>query len=95
MTKQKPLTIIKRSGEREQNFSPRKFHASILKEALALKIPPGQAEEIAKLTTDHVEKWTKSRPTVTTADIRRVATRHLKRLHLDLAYLYENNGHMI
>lgn len=90
----KPL-VIKRTGERDGEYSREKLKKSILVEAAALNIPDGQAEEIAKKACNEVEKWLKTKTEVTSNDIRLIAAKSLKKLHEDLAYIYGSREHII
>lgn len=87
--------IVKSSDAREKPFARKTLYSSLMRESLSINIPLGQAEEIARLTCDHVEKWIHGRRIVTTTDIHRIATSKLNRLHTDLAYIYANNTHII
>jgi transcriptional regulator NrdR family protein len=90
----KPI-VIKYSGEKDGEFSRQKLVESILINARSIKVPAGQAEEIANSVADDVERWLSSRSEVTTSDIHRIASGSLKKLHKDLAYLYNNSYKMI
>ena len=79
----------------KRKFSARHFTSSILADAKALRIPDGQAEEIAAQALAHIQKWLADRSIVTSDDIRRVTTKKLKTLHPELAYIYCSRGSII
>jgi len=56
-----------------------------------VRTPDGQAEAIADAVCDSVLAWLKTRPEVTSNDIRIIATKHLKNHHPEAAYLYEQH----
>lgn len=86
----KAVDIIKRGGRRPtERFSPEKLHASVHAACLSVRSPDGEAELAAKRVTHHVLVWLDSRPEVTSEDLRRIASHHLKTYHPEAAYLYE------
>ncbi|MFY9228106.1 MAG: ATP cone domain-containing protein [Candidatus Microsaccharimonas sp.] len=86
------VDIIKRSGRRPtESFNSEKLRASIEAACLSAGTAPGQAESIARSIMKEVDEWLKTRPEVTSHDLRRVAARHLKNHHPDAAYLYEQH----
>lgn len=89
------ITNVKHTRSHSVKFSNHIFISSILDEARSLGIPGGQAEEIAKSTLKFVKCWIANRSEVTSADIRRIATRHLKKLNPELAYMYSNHHQII
>lgn len=90
------VDIIKRSGSRpSESFQPGKLKKSLVAACLSVKTPQGQAETIAKTVVDSVESWLRSKPEVTSSDLRRIAAKHLKVHHPDAAYMYETYHHTI
>lgn len=86
------IDIVKRNGRREtESFDSKKLHDSILAACLSAQTAQGHAESIARKVTDEVVDWLRTRPEVTSHDLRRVAVRHLKNHHPDAAYLYEQH----
>lgn len=86
------VDIIKRDGRRpSESFTRQKLHDSIVAACLSTGMPVGQAEGIAKAVAEHVAGWLQTRPEVTSKDLRRVATKHLRAHHPDAAYLYEQH----
>lgn len=84
------IYIIKQQGKRpSEEFSPDKLHASILGACLSVRTPEGTAEQTARQTCLDVMHWCESRPEITSDDIRRVATRTLKKYNPEAAYLYQ------
>ena len=90
MVKSPRIDVIKRGKRPAEEFSPDKIHNSIIATCLSVRIPEGQAEDIAKTVTLSVMNWCETRPEITSDDIRRRACQVLKGLHPDAAYLYEN-----
>jgi len=89
-----PVHIIKRRGyghHRVEYFDREKMHKSIVAACLSCGVPGGHAEGIARRITDEVEVWLKDRPEVTSDDLRRTASQHLRTHHPDAAYLYEHH----
>lgn len=85
----KTASVIKAGGKRStEPFSSKKLKKSIVATCLSLRTPDGQAEEIAESVEKSVLRWLKDKPEVTSADIRRVAAKILKKYHPEAAYLY-------
>ncbi len=90
------VDIVKREGRRPtEAFERAKLHASILAACLSVRTPEGQADSVAQAVCDAVSEWLAQRPEVTSQDIRRVASTHLKRYHPEAAYLYEQHRMVI
>ena len=86
------IDIVKRSGRRpSERFQREKLHASIVSACLSAGTPTGQAETIAHSVTAEVLGWLRTRPEVTSSDLRRIAGKQLKRHHPDASYLYEQH----
>lgn len=84
------VDIIKHDGSRPtERFMRNKLHASIVASCLSVHTPEGQSEEIADAVCNAVIAWLHKHPEITSADVRRVAGRHLKCHHPEAAYLYE------
>ncbi|MEI7689749.1 MAG: ATP cone domain-containing protein [Candidatus Saccharibacteria bacterium] len=84
------VDIIKNNGSSER-FDRDKLHKSIVSVCISVRAPHGQAEATAHSVCDAVIDWLASRPEVTSADIRTIAGKHLKRYHPEAAYLYEQH----
>jgi hypothetical protein len=56
---------------------------------MSVRTPPGQAETIAHAVCDSVIGWLQDKPEITSHDIRRIASKHLRTHHPDAAYMYE------
>jgi transcriptional regulator NrdR family protein len=86
------VDVIKRGGQRQsERFMREKLHNSIVATCLSVRVPIGQAEEIAHSVCEAVVAWLQQHPEVTTQDIRVVAAKHLSIQHPEAAYLYEQN----
>lgn len=84
------IFVIKRGRRPSQEFDPSKLHKSIIATCRSVKTPEGQSEDLAKKTTLEVMRWCETRPEITSDDIRRQASKILKKYHEDASYLYEN-----
>jgi transcriptional regulator NrdR family protein len=92
----KAIDIIKRAGKRpSEGFDPTKLHASVRAACLSVRSPEGEAETTAKNVTEAVIVWLEIKPEVTSEDIRRVASHHLKKFHPEAAYFYEQHRNII
>lgn len=88
----KAIDIVKRAGRRpSEAFQRDKLHASIVASCLSVRSPEGVAESTAKSVCDAVIIWLDTKPEVTSADIRRVASATLERHHPEAAYLYKHH----
>ena len=84
--------IVKRSSRQHpEPFNPAKLQKSIAAALLSSGAHVGHAEQVAKKVVEEVTEWLESRPEVTSADIRKVAAKHLQRHHPDASYLYEQH----
>lgn len=84
--------VVKNSHYRHpEAFDREKLHKSIVAACLASGSPSGHAESLARRVVDEVERWLEDRPEVTSNDIRRVASQHLKTYHPDASFLYEHH----
>jgi len=86
------IDIVKREGKRPtEAFERNKLHASIRAACLSVRTPEGEAETTAVKVCDAVVLWLETKPEVTSADIRRVATKKLHSFHPEAAYLYKHH----
>lgn len=86
------IDVVKRGGARAtEHYDREKLHASVLAACLSVRSPGGMAESAASSVCDQVEHWCDSHPEVTSDDIRRIASRHLERIHPEAAYLYKHH----
>lgn len=81
--------VIKRTTKHSEVFDPVKLHASIVAACLAVRAFEGEAHATAERVCRSVIDWLNTKTEVTTADIRRVAARHLHIYHEEAAYMYE------
>lgn len=92
----KAIDIVKRAGHRpSEAFDRHKLHRSIRAACLSVRSPEGVAESTAGAVTDAVILWLETKPEVTSHDLRRVASGHLKKFHPEAAYLYEQHRTII
>lgn len=95
-TQTKAIDIVKRSGKRPtEPFNSDKLHHSVRAALLSVRSPEGEAEITAVAVTNAVILWLETKPEVTSHDLRRVASAHLKKFHPDAAYLYEQHRTII
>lgn len=86
------VDIVKQGGRRPaEPFKRDKLHASIVAVCLSTRTPEGQADSIASIVCDEVERWLIKRQEVTSRDIRVVAAKRLANHHTEAAYLYEQH----
>lgn len=83
-----------RRQNRIEDYNHNRLYKNILTACLSSRRPDGQAEATASTVCKNVEDWIKKRPEITNNDIRRVATKHLKKMDPDAAYMYANQ-HLI
>lgn len=86
------VDVIKHEGRRpNEQFDRQKLHSSIRAACLSVRSPEGEAELSAHKICDMVLAWCKTRPEVTSADVRRVAAHHLDSIHPEAAYIYKHH----
>jgi transcriptional regulator NrdR family protein len=86
------IDIIKRGGHRQtEPFERAKLYASIRAACLSVRSPEGVAENTADNVCDAVILWLRTKPEVTSADLRRKATETLESFHPEAAYLYKHH----
>lgn len=86
------VDIIKREGRRPtERFNRDKLHASVVAACLSVRSPEGLAEHTAKDVCDAVVIWLGNKSTVTSADLRLTASKHLESFHPEAAYLYKHH----
>lgn len=92
----KAIDIVKNAGHRpSEPFNSDKLHSSIRAACLSVRSPEGEAEMTAGAVTEAVIIWLETKPEVTSHDLRRVASGHLKKFHPEAAYLYEQHRTII
>lgn len=67
----------------------------IAKDAKALQIPEGAAEEITKKVILEAEKWLDMAGKATASELEEKILAELKKYHANLAYVYQNRGKII
>ena len=92
MAERRLIDVVKRGGKRNsERFDRSKLHASVLAACLSVRSPHGMAESAADSVCTVVIDWCKTRPEITSDDVRRVAADHLQRIHPEAAYLYKHH----
>lgn len=96
MVAPRAIDIVK-SGKRPhvEPFDSDKLYQSIRAALLSVRSPDGPADDTAKRVCIAVVTWLGDKSTVTSADLRRKATEHLRMLHPDAAYLYQHHHHIM
>jgi hypothetical protein len=87
--------VVKRGSHDSEQFDPLKLHASIVAACLSVRAFEGEAHLTAERVCRKVIEWLHTKTEVTSADIRRVASRHLSIYHSEAAYMYEHQRMMI
>lgn len=86
------VDIVKRGGRRPtERFNRKKLTYSIHAACLSVRTPDGEATKTAELVCDAVIVWLEKKPEVTSSDLRRTASSHLKKYSPEAAYLYEQH----
>jgi len=92
MDNQQSTGVIKRAGKRAtEEFDKNKIFSSVQAACLSVRSPEGDADMIATIVSDLVDLWRSTRYAVTSHDLRRVASDHLKDLAPEAAYLYKHH----
>lgn len=91
----KAVDIVKRSGKKTEAFDRDKLHASVAAACLSVRSPEGEADLTAHRVCDIVLVWLDTRSEVTSADLRRIATKALHDYHPEAAYFYSQHKHII
>lgn len=89
-SKSKRMVIVKRHGHTEK-YDHRKIYGSVFAACLASHVPEAKAEKIADSTCKTVDKWVKSKKSVTAHHIHLQATKHLKKHNKNAAFMYETH----
>lgn len=96
MSERRSIDIVKHAGRRpSEPFSPDKLHHSVRAACLSVRSPEGEANTTARAVTEAVILWLETKPEVTSNDLRRIASGHLRRFHPEAAYLYEQHRTII
>lgn len=86
------IDVVKRSGRRPtESFDRDKLLRSIRAACLSVRAPEGEAESAANNVASAVIIWLDNKSTVTSNDLRRLASKHLEKYHPDAAYLYQHH----
>ena len=87
--------IIKRGNREYESYSRDKLHKSIVAVCLSVRASEGSATTAATATCNTVDAWLKTRPEVTSNDIRRIAGKALEAHNPDAAYYYLTHKHIV
>lgn len=87
----KEAYVVKRGSHDSEAFDPLKLHQSVVAACLSVRAFEGEAHVTAERVCRHVIAWLMTKTEVTSADIRRVASQHLRQYHPEAAYLYEHH----
>lgn len=87
----KEAYVVKRGSHDSEIFDPLKLHQSVVAACLSVRAFEGEAHVTAERVCRHVIEWLMTKTEVTSADIRRVASQHLRQYHPEAAYLYEHH----
>lgn len=86
------VDVVKRDGKRPiEAFNKDKLYASVYAACLSVRSLEGHADQTARQVCDTVTAWTTKKSEITSADIRRQATKALAALHPEAAYLYQHH----
>lgn len=86
------IDIVKREGRRPtEQFDRSKLHASVRAACLSVRTPDGEAEMIAEKVCEALIEWLRTKPEVTSNDLRRKAAETLDTFHPEAAYLYKHH----
>ncbi|HUQ84918.1 MAG TPA: ATP cone domain-containing protein [Candidatus Limnocylindrales bacterium] len=82
--------IVKRKGHKEP-FDARKIYASVFAACLVLRMKDEEAELIAHMVSDEVEKGLKKEKQMESHKIHKLVTESLKKYNSDAAYIYDTH----
>ncbi len=90
------IDIVKRREQRpSEGFKREKLHASVSAACLCVRTPEGQADLTASTVCEAVIAWLKTKPEVTSDDLRRKAAGAIMVLHPEAAYLYQHHRRVL
>lgn len=88
----RPVTVVKRQGQRNSEaFSRQKLASSVESACLSVNLSEGLAADAANHVCQAVEDWLSNKKEVTSADLRRVATQSLTIVSPEAGYLYKHH----
>ncbi|HVF68963.1 MAG TPA: ATP cone domain-containing protein [Xanthomonadales bacterium] len=82
--------IVKRKGHTE-SFDARKIYASVFASCLVLRMKDEEAELIAHMVSDEVEKALKDVKQIEAHKIHKLVTQSLKKYNADASYIYDTH----
>lgn len=86
------VDVVKRGGRRPtEAFNRDKLHASVMAACLSVRTPEGTAHDTATRVCDALIIWCNDKPEVTSADVRRQASKALETHHPEAAYFYNHH----
>lgn len=88
----KAIDVVKRRGKRPtEAFDSQKLYRSVRSACLSVRSLDGQAHDTAIKVCGYVIVWCDNKPEITSADIRRQATKALEKFHPEAAYIYQHH----
>jgi len=86
---------MKKKTSPSYDFSLEEIKTDLLREARALRIHSGFADQIIEKVLLAVEKYQSSHPVVTKKDIDKIVHSELKKFDKDFAFIYQNRDKII
>ena len=83
--------IVKKNQRTIEDYQRSKLGRSIIAACRSVRTPDGEAETTAVEVCKRVEAWLKTKPEVTSADIRRKAYGALLAFNPEAAYMYRKH----
>ena len=83
--------IVKKGHRGIEDYQRHKLGRSVLAACRSVRTPDGEAETTAKEVCKRVETWLRTKPEVTSADIKRKATEALLAFNPEAAYMYRKH----
>lgn len=89
------IRVVKRGGDRIEDFDPAKLANSIAAACRSVGLPDGVATDTAEHVLKNIAAWLGNKSEVTSADLRRIATRTLTTVSPEAGYLYKHHHTMV
>lgn len=91
MSKQANIRVVKRGGDKIEDFDSAKLASSVAAACRSVGLPDGVATDTAEQVLKSVASWLGNKSEVTSSDLRRVATRTLTTVSPEAGYLYKHH----